>query len=310
MNNDVKLQGHSPVSSAGPLVEVIEQSPGTGTGPGIASAAGDIEDIEGYVLSGSPTVTESVDLAELSGLPDIAWASYGAPEVPVDESIIGIDDRVQVTATADYPWRVHASLLITAADGSRWVGTGWFLGPHTLGTAGHVVFIKNSGVPGRDGWVRSIQVIPGRNGAQQPFGSVVASGGAFRSVTGWTVNGDQNVDYGAIVLPTNLGNTTGWFGFGVYNDATLSATTANIAGYPADKPAGTQWYHGARVTAVNAQKVFYETDTIGGQSGSAVYRLVDGQRMAFAIHAYGGSTANSGTRIDTSVFNNLLAWRA
>ncbi|MEV0709594.1 hypothetical protein [Nocardia aurea] len=102
MNNDVKLQGHTPVSSAGPLVEVIEQAPGTGTGPGIASAAGDIEDIEGYVLSGSPTVTESVDLAELSGLPDIAWASYGAPEVPVDESIIGIDDRVQVTATADY----------------------------------------------------------------------------------------------------------------------------------------------------------------------------------------------------------------
>ena len=28
-----------------------------------------------------------------------------------------------------------------------WIGTGWFIGPHTLMTAGHVVFIKNSGVP-------------------------------------------------------------------------------------------------------------------------------------------------------------------
>ncbi|MGK8487403.1 trypsin-like serine peptidase [Nocardia asiatica] len=307
MNNDVKLQGHTPVSSAGTLIEEAHQPPGTGSSPGISAAAGDIEDIEGYVVPGAAAET---GLAELSELPDIAWASYGSPEVHAIERVIGIDDRVQVAATADYPWRVHASLLITAADGSHWIGTGWFLGPHTLGTAGHVVFIKNSGVPGRDGWVRSIQVIPGRNGATQPFGSVVASGGAFRSVTGWTVNGNQNFDYGAIVLPTNLGNTTGWFGFGVYNDATLTSATANISGYPGDKPAGTQWYHGSRVSAVNDQKVFYETDTVGGQSGSAVYRLADGQRMAFAIHAYGGATSNSGTRINTSVYNNLLAWRA
>jgi hypothetical protein len=59
----------------------------------------------------------------------------------------GPDDRVQISNTSVYPWRVHASLLITAADGSRWIGTGWFIGPHTLMTAGHVVYIKNSGVP-------------------------------------------------------------------------------------------------------------------------------------------------------------------
>lgn len=310
MNNDLKLQGHTPLSSAGTLVENAEQPPDTGSGPGAVTAAGDIEDIGGYVLSGTAAESGFADTTELSGLPDIAWASYGAPSVPVDERIIGADDRVQVTDTTSYPWRAHASLLITAADGSQWVGTGWFLGPHTLGTAGHVVFINNSGVPGRDGWVQSIRVIPGRNGAQQPFGSVVASGGAFRSVTGWTLNGDQNFDYGAIVLATDLGHQTGWLGFGVYNDATLRAATANVAGYPADKPAGTQWYHASRVSAVNEQKVFYETDTVGGQSGSAVYRLVDGDRQAFAIHAYGGSTVNSGTRINTSVFNNLLAWRA
>ena len=46
-----------------------------------------------------------------------------------------------------YPWRVHASLLITAADGSNWIGTGWFVSPRVLVTAGHCVFIKGSGVP-------------------------------------------------------------------------------------------------------------------------------------------------------------------
>jgi glutamyl endopeptidase len=95
----------------------------------------------------------------ISGLRDVAEASYG-PAPSVQDTVHGPDDRVQINTTAAYPWLVHASLLITAADDSLWLGTGWFIGPHTLMTAGHVVYIKNSGVPGRDGWVQTIQVMP------------------------------------------------------------------------------------------------------------------------------------------------------
>ena len=56
--------------------------------------------------------------------------------------------------------------------------------------------------------------------------------------------------------------------------------------------------------------MYYDIDTFGGQSGSAVYRIVDGKRYAFAIHAYGGATTNSGTRIVTPVYNNMVAWKA
>jgi len=52
---------------------------------------------------------------------------------------------------------------------------------------------------------------------------------------------------------------------------------------------------------VSARKVFYDTDTMGGQSGSAVYRIINGGRFAVAVHAYGGATANSGTRINADV---------
>jgi V8-like Glu-specific endopeptidase len=69
----------------------------------------------------------------------------------------GVDNRVQVTNTTDFPYRVNASLLITARDGSQWIGTGWFISARTLITAGHCVYITNSGVAGRDGWVKSIQ---------------------------------------------------------------------------------------------------------------------------------------------------------
>jgi len=175
-------------------------------------------------------------------------------------------------------------------------------------TAGHVVYIKNSGVAGRDGWVRSIDVMPGRNGSSLPYGTVRSSN--FRSVLGWTNDGDQNFDYGAIIIPTNLGNTTGWFGFGVYSDADLLNTVGNISGYPGDKPAGTQWYAARRIDSVNSRKVYYDIDTAGGQSGSAVYRIINGDRYGIAIHAYGGATTNSGTRIVSPVYNNMVAWKA
>ena len=202
---------------------------------------------------------------------------------------------------------MHASLLITAADNNLCLGTGWFIGPHTLATAGHCVFIYAPGTP-RHGWVRSIKVMPGRNGNTLPFGAVTSTD--FRSVSAWMNNGDQNYDYGAIRIPTELGNTVGWFGLGVYSDSDLIASTANISGYPGDKPSGTQWYHARQVASVNSRKVYYAIDTAGGQSGSAVYRQISGGRYGIAIHAYGGATANSGTRIIRPVYDNLVAWKA
>lgn len=194
-----------------------------------------LEDVEGYRRPEYDALSAEVWTAPTVVLPDIGEASFG-PAHPVVETVHPPDDRVQITNTAIYPWRAHASLLITAADNSRWIGTAWFIGPHTLATAGHVVYIKNSGVAERDGWVKSIQVMPGRNGTTLPYGSVTSTN--FRSVTGWTGSGDENYDYGAIIIPTELGSTTGWFGFGAWPDADLLKSVANISGYPGDKPPG------------------------------------------------------------------------
>lgn len=291
----------SPTSTA-------SRAPSEGTNPKTPKPRKDgAEDVKGLKLKLTESVAMEVFKAPTAKLRDIGEASFGPPPAKA-ETVHGPDNRIRITNTSVYPWRVHASLQITAADGSQWIGTGWFIGPHTLITAGHVVYIKNSGVPGRDGWVRSIDVMPGRNVSTLPYGKVTSKN--FRSVTGWTNSGDENFDYGAIIIPTQLGNTTGWFGFGVYSDADLKASVGNISGYPGDKPAGTQWYDAHAIANVNARKVYYDIDTFGGQSGSAVYRIINGQRYAIAIHAYGGASTNSGTRIVTSVFNNMVAWKA
>lgn len=308
--------GHSPVSSLSTeaaqatTVRAASKPPSEGSNPRTVQPQKEgIEAVKGFKFreATEETLAELYTAPDTSGLRDIAEASFG-PLPPQAETVHGPDDRVKITNTAVYPWRVHASLLITARDGSRWIGTGWFIGPHTLMTAGHVVYIKNSGVAGRDGWVRSIDVMPGRNGTSLPYGTVSSSN--LRSVTGWTNSGDQNFDYGAIIIPTNLGNTTGWFGFGVYSDADLLASVGNISGYPGDKPSGTQWYDARRIAAVNSRKVYYDIDTAGGQSGSAVYRIINGGRYGVAIHAYGGATTNSGTRIVQPVYDNMVAWKA
>jgi V8-like Glu-specific endopeptidase len=304
--NHSSVSNHPEPVTDGTPAEPVTEAPADGSDGGATSAPADgREAVAGHVRAeGAPS---ELWTAPTAALPDIAEASFGAPG-PFAETVHGPDDRVQISPAGGHPWRMHASLLITAADNSRWIGTAWFIGPHTLATAGHVVFIKNSGVPGRDGWVRSINVMPGRDGAALPYGSVTSTD--FRSVLGWTESGDEDYDYGAVIIPTDLGSATGWFGFGAWSDADLASVTGNISGYPGDKPSGTQWYDARTIAAVGPNKVYYDIDSAGGQSGSAVYRLFNGGRYGVAVHAYGGPTTNSGTRITRPVFDNLRTWRA
>jgi glutamyl endopeptidase len=163
--------------------------------------------------------------------------------------------------------------------------------------------------------VRRIQVMPGRDGRDMPFGAATST--SFRTIRGWAENGDPNFDYGVIILPTaDLGTQVGHLGFAAVPDAQLQGSVVNISGYPGDKEGaeeGTQWFHARQVARVNSRKVFYDIDTFGGQSGSAVYRVVDGnQFQAVAVHAYGVGAdlpLNSGTRITEDVFRNLTAWK-
>ncbi len=248
------------------------------------------------------TGPEAGDTAPTAML-DAIVGSY--PELAkVAEVIIDTDDRVRVGDTTVYPWRAICALRITSADNRRFIGTGWFISPRTLLTAGHCVFMHDAG-----GWVRSIEVIPGCNDASQPFGSYLAT--AFRSVTGWTNSKNRVHDYGAIILPaaSRPGDQTGYFGFGTRTDAFLLNSALNLSGYPGDKGGRQQWYMAQRPKAVSEQVVTYDIDTMGGQSGSPVWVLENGQRYGVGIHTNGSTSGNSATRINSAVYNNALNWK-
>ncbi|MGB8690336.1 MAG: serine protease [Microcoleus sp.] len=264
------------------------------------SGIGEIESVTGFdparALREGTEAQEVPITKELEALQDAATLEFLEPE-----TICGRDDRVRISPATNIPWRWICQLIITF-PGGRFIGTGWFIGPRTVMTAGHCVYSKGAG-----GWAQKIEVIPGMDSASRPFGSQV--GTSFRSVKGWTDSTNPNYDYGAIILPNNdLGNRVGYFGFANLSDSELKNLTVNNSGYPGDKPFGTQWFNAGRITQVTDRKIYYMVDTYGGQSGSPVWRLLNGQRHGVGIHAYGGCP-NSATRIVKPVFDNMLAWR-
>jgi len=270
---------------------------------------GSIETVQGFNLA-RPMVesigpnTEEPLPEQWTTMRDAAIAHY---EKDFDaESICGTDNRVRVNAVTSPPFRMIAKLVITAQDGNRYGGTGWFISPRTVITAGHCLYSNRTG-----GWARSIEVIPGMDSRYRPFGSATAT--VFKSVTGWTRENDPAQDYGCIILPESspLGEQVGYFGFAALKEEKLENLLVNTSGYPGDKSFGTQWFNAGRISTVLPNRLEYMIDTFRGHSGSNVWRYekTTGSRVAVGIHNYGGCE-NKASRINTQLFELMQKWKA
>jgi len=232
----------------------------------------------------------------------------------VFESILGdVDRRKQILETDLLPWRMLCSLEIISQSGMEYIGTGWFAGPRTVITAGHCVYDPIE----LGGWAKSITVRPGRNGDSFPFGEAASS--RFSTSDRWLEAQDPDYDYAAIHLSENLGSAVGSFGIATLPDAELNNRLLNISGYPGSPGGGAhQYFHANRVKAVTARRVFYDIDTLGGQSGSPVWAYLDGSNdpTVVGIHAYGvggvpaglNVVANSGPRVLPEVLELIREW--
>lgn len=217
-------------------------------------------------------------------------------------SIIGPDERYRINPTTSHPYR--AMVLVTFSGGRC---TGWMYGANVVGTAGHCVHTGGSG----GAWRTNVVVYPGYNGSGgAPYGSCTAA--SLHSVSGWTVDGNHEYDYGTIKLSCSIGNTVGWLGYW-WQSASLNGQVTRVCGYPGDKPLE-QWCGDlnngvqATVTSSTAQKVYYLNDTVGGVSGAAVFQNRSGcGYCSMAFHGYGG-TSNSGKRITEAAFANMQYW--
>jgi len=227
----------------------------------------------------------------------------GMESVSGAESVIGEDGRTQVLDTTAYPNSAIVYLEINFPLGAGSC-SGWMIGPHTIATAGHCVYLADLG-----GWATSITAYPGRNGLLAPFGSYDAE--HWYAKKKWINREKPKFDFAAINIGTDIATTVGTFGF-AYNadDTFFQERSITVRGYPGDKPEATLWTMDGAIAQVNPTRFFYEIDTAGGQSGSPMYGNWGSEcdPCGFAIHTYGVGgtwTLNSATRITSSVFNFL-----
>lgn len=223
------------------------------------------------------------------------------------QAIIGVDERVRVTNTTAWPYRAIA-LLEIYTDWTIGMCTGTFIGPNVLLTAAHCLYDTEY-----NEWVNDIRVVPGKNGPAEPFGSQWAW--AFWTPSAWRSSGDPDWDFGLVVMPNaSLGNNVGWLRVASLRTQTLASSTfyPAIVGYPGSAiPPETMW--GAikpSFVEVDPLVLFYDIDTSGGQSGSAIFSAnTASPYFGDVVGIHGGGipgVINSGARVEPGLLAILL----
>ncbi|MGX7245469.1 trypsin-like peptidase domain-containing protein [Enterococcus quebecensis] len=203
-----------------------------------------------------------------------------------NRSIIGIDERIQVTDTTLSPYQ---STVFISANGG--MGSGSVIGKDTILTAAHVVSrIKDN--PSSN----SNYVIPGRNGATLPFGKFKIK--EINIHPQYLINSDPNHDIAVVTLEQNNGKSIGEVveqkNLALTNEVTVGNPVSSM-GYPGDKTWATMWKTQGKITGQSAHRINYDLDTKGGQSGSPV---LNEQQEIIAVHAHGATTYNDGIKLN------------
>lgn len=225
--------------------------------------------------------------------------------------IVGTSDtRKLITDTLKVPFR-YICHIQTQESGGSFPATGFFIGPRSILTAGHVLWdaVINKAIP-RD----KLTLTPARNGSLKPvFGSFSPTACFFSRPDFGNKDHVTARDYAIMHIAEPVGNKTGYWGMGITKtDPTGSSIlkaglplpakdlSMNLCGYPSDKAGGTRQYlsFNKGFKLIDDKKVLtYFNDTKGGHSGSPVWvrrHHSMGGRVLIGIHTGAGPNAKRG----------------
>jgi V8-like Glu-specific endopeptidase len=215
--------------------------------------------------------------------------------------IPGRDGRKEITETTQWPYLFHSQLTIHFPSG-KYGGSGILVGPQHLLTAGHNVYD-----PDTKEWATRIIARLGLRDKVVPFGELEAV--KIYTFEEWIHKKDPNFDMALITLNKPIGLQTGWCGLLCLEDSDLLSEEVHVTGYPGDKGFNQMWSMSHVIKTVEPEKIFYEIDTFGGQSGGGIWIDQRDNPYAIGIHTlgeggkYGG---NSGVRLSQGKFTQVI----
>lgn len=251
--------------------------------------------VEGYATE------DELNLTELNNINE-QYNYSNFPEDQIAEVIIGEDNRTRITNTASWPYLTHGHMVMRFPNNKVYIGSGTIVNKRHVITAGHCIYSRRDG-----GWAKSVMFYPAQNDNHLPFGGIPVV--QLWSVKGWTERNDTNWDFGMLKLNQDISKKTGHLGIIAYRDhRKLLRHRVNVTGYPGDKGGKQMWTHADIIKATSSQRVIYNIDTMGGQSGSGVWSSFPNHKPyhVCAIHTTGHTSGNGATRISMPLFNSIL----
>lgn len=268
-----------------------------------------IKSSEAFVVETPPTLSRAgkTELPDDIGFPrtsegfDYSFETI-QPDVNLNNRAV-VNNRQRVSNPNIFPYR--ASVLIIcdfrAKNGKlvRGHGSGSLIGSNKVVTAAHVVYDRSYG------WAETVRVYPAvKNNAtdfDMAYGSILYTFGGYIQSTGTSIAAQQR-DVAVVKLNSNLGNSTGWFGY-----TTAKSSYLRLNGYDGDIDDGrTLVTRYGTNTWIENSILKYPWLTVGGSSGGGVYNPSNNQLEA--NHAYGYSqnnikTGGGGAKINNAIFD-------
>ena len=216
-------------------------------------------------------------------LPDVS-PTYGQYYTNQSEAIIGNNDLVKVKNTLQYPYSTSAYVEsefrgVENGKDVTYRGSANFIKDNVLITAAHNIYKHEFGKDAEE-----LYVTPARTPNSVPFGRIkVKEARYLKEFRNTDPDELTTYDLAVLILEEPIGAQLGTLGL-PNNIENLKGIGATITGYPAISE-DEQMYTGFKnILKDTGDFLFYQIDTKGGASGSAVY---DSTNRVVGVHVSG-----------------------
>ncbi|MFU1768803.1 trypsin-like serine peptidase [Mammaliicoccus sciuri] len=225
----------------------------------------------------------------------------------LDESIIGPDDRKLVKDINKFPNKSIVHIRSYINDYNYISGTGFMIDDYSVLTAAHVITSEFKDYP-----IKKIIVEAGYKDEKATFGT--ANVIKVYVTPEWENIRNHFFDMALLILDNPLGKDLGKLKI---SEKTSLGEFVSTTGYPGSNKnnvhkikAGNQYYSSGEIVKITNNKIYYNSDTEPGQSGSPVF---NSNNDVIAIHTRGFDDRdsykyNSGVRLSSSKIEIIKGW--